>query len=476
VSRPVVLFDLTRLLGASGRSAPTGIERVEYAYARWLLAQRRVHVRFVVTMNRALRLVADGEVPAFLARQAETWAEGAQGFSAAKAIENVNDFLSGGPGPRPPRLGHLSREERLQRRQSASLAAPGGTRRAFSWAQQMAASWAREPLGPMLQRWSRKRPVVYLRASLDGLERTEPIERLKAAADVKMIVLCHDIIPFDFPEFVRPAARKQFEERLKTLSRSADGIIASSHYSAERLSGALWPRRPKMTVAHIGMDPPPPDPGGDLPALADVPFFLVISTIEARKNHHLLLNVWRRIVEERGSAAPRLVIAGKRGWEAQAPIAMLDRADVLRGHVYEAGPVPDAALDLLRRRARAVLMPSFVEGFGMPVTEALAVDTPVIASDIPVFREIATGSAELIDPIDGPAWQRAILEYAEPGSARLAAARDRACRFEPARWDAYFRSVEAFIAEVIGTDRPAARAAGEASPAPELRPVPSGLI
>ncbi|WP_157961963.1 glycosyltransferase family 4 protein [Acuticoccus kandeliae] len=451
MSRPLILFDLTRLLSASGRSAPTGIERVEFAYARWLLSLKHAHVRFVVTMNSSVRLVADSEVPAFLDKQARTWARGAQGFSANRALANVNHFLQGGGAPPAPRLGYMSREERLQRRQSLTPDRKRGP--LASWAQQMAANWAREPLAPLLQRWARRRPVIYLRASLDRMERAGPIERIKAFEGVKMVTICHDIIPLDFPEFVRPNAVALCAARVETMAQHSDGIIVSSRYSAHRLAPFLQPHRPRVMVAHIGMDAPPA-PTMELPDVAEKPFFLVISTIEARKNHLLLLNLWRRLAEDLGPNAPKLVIVGKRGWEAQTPIAMLDRADQLSNLVYEAGAVPDNALDALRRKATAVLMPSFVEGFGMPVAEALAVDTPVIASDIPVFRETTGDAAELIDPLDGPAWRQAILDYADPASPRRAAAVAKAKAYTPPSWESYFDTVGDFLDQFTGEPAP----------------------
>ncbi len=93
-------------------------------------------------------------------------------------------------------------------------------------------------------------------------------------------------------------------------------------------------------------------------------------------------------------------------------------------------------------------MPSFVEGFGLPVTEALAVHTPVIASDIPVFREIAGDAAELIDPLDGPSWRTAICEYAAQKSPRRAAALAKAQAYAAPTWDAHFAKVRDFIDEI----------------------------
>lgn len=453
MTKPLILFDLTRLLSASGRSAPTGIERVEYAYARWLLDSGSTHVRFVVTMSSSVRLIADTAVPAFLEKQLAIWADGAKGFTAAKAIENINRFLLGTGAPPAPKYGYMSPEERQQRRETQSLAATAA-KPLTTWAQQMAANWAREPLGPLLRRHAGRRPIVYLRTSMDRMERPEPLAQLKEQPQLKMVTFCHDIIPLDYPEYVRPNAVKQYAERVQTMAQLSDGVILASKYNASRLSPLLFPHRPKLTVAPIGVDVAPLSACDSLPPLVNEPFFLVVSTIEARKNHFLLLNLWRRLVAELGVATPKLVIVGKRGWEAQTPLAILDRARELGPYVYEAGAVPDEAVNLLRRRATAVLMPSFVEGFGLPVIEALAVDTPVIASDIPVFRELVGNHAELLDPLDGPSWRRAILDYAKVGSARREAALTRARNYTQPSWSSHFTAVETFIDSVIGAPEP----------------------
>jgi glycosyltransferase involved in cell wall biosynthesis len=450
--RRTVLFDLTRLLSATGRSAPTGIERVEFAYARWLANAPSIETHFVVTMNSRIRLAREKEVAGFLARQGATWQGGAQGFSETQAIDNVNAFLRrGSDAPHAPRFGYLPADER-QRRKALRQVDPKQRKRLLTtWAQQMAAEWSGAPVDPILRRRGRKSPAIYLRASLDRMEHPGPIERLKRFDGVKMVTFCHDTIPLDFPEYVRPASAVQCGERVRTLAKYTDGVIVNSHYSAGQLKKHLGGYRPQIRVAHIGAEQDLPPLGANLPPLEAVPYFLVVSTIEARKNHTLLFNIWRRLAETMGDRAPKLIVAGKRGWEAQAPIAMLDRAGSLSDHVYEAGAVPDAALDVLRRNALAVLMPSFVEGFGMPVTEALAVDTPVIASDIPVFREIVGDAADLIDPTDGPSWQRAIVEFAQPGSARRAAAVERARAYVAPSWEQHFVDVHGFLEEITDT-------------------------
>jgi len=90
---------------------------------------------------------------------------------------------------------------------------------------------------------------------------------------------------------------------------------------------------------------------------------------------------------------------------------MLDRAVDLKDHVLELGACDDLELAGLIAGARALLMPSFAEGFGMPVAEALQLGTPVIASDLPVYREFAGSIPTYLDAIDGPGWLSSIMNF-----------------------------------------------------------------
>jgi glycosyltransferase involved in cell wall biosynthesis len=92
-----------------------------------------------------------------------------------------------------------------------------------------------------------------------------------------------------------------------------------------------------------------------------------------------------------------------------------------------------------------LLMPSFAEGYGLPLVEALSVGTPVIASDIPVFHEVTQGRAIFRDPIDGLGWSEAIMALADVQSQESRAAREEARRFRPMTSDVYFEGLEAFL-------------------------------
>src|SRR6266481_9868874 len=180
--------------------------------------------------------------------------------------------------------------------------------------------------------------------------------------------------------------------------------------------------------------------------LAAQPYFLVCGTIEPRKNHLLLLNLWREFGRSLGSLAPKLILAGARGWENENILDMLERCPQIRDHVIEAPGLSTPSLKRLIDNARAVLMPSFAEGYGLPVAEALTAGAPVLASDLPSLRAMNGAEITWLDPLDGLGWLAAIRRLAEAPTHWMQATRERPL---PAfSSEIYFRRVEAFLSTI----------------------------
>lgn len=263
---------------------------------------------------------------------------------------------------------------------------------------------------------------IYVQASPHHLERSGRVASILRRENARLVCLVHDLIPIEYPEYARAGGAEIHRRRIATISALADGIITNSAATSRSLEPFLAAagRQPLVRVAHLGIaDAGPPAMVSD-PRRDGSPYFVCIGTIEPRKNHLLLLNLWRRMASDPGGEAiPKLVLIGRRGWENEQIIDMLDRCPALKGHVEEHGRLPDRDMLQLLAGAKALLMPSFAEGYGMPVTEALAVGTPVICSDLPALREAGGDAAIYLDPLDGPAWLSAI---------RTATARDRGHR------------------------------------------------
>ena len=176
----------------------------------------------------------------------------------------------------------------------------------------------------------------------------------------------------------------------------------------------------------------------------------MLGTIEGRKNHLIILNLWRKLAARLGGDAPHLVIIGQRGWESEQAVDMLERCTPLRSLVTELPECGDAMLCAYLEHARALLFPSFVEGYGMPLIEALDQGTPVIASDLPVFRELVGDIPDYLSPIDGLGWLAAISDYAQPDSAQRAAQIERMRGYRAPDWGAHFGIVDNWLATLAG--------------------------
>lgn len=263
---------------------------------------------------------------------------------------------------------------------------------------------------------------------------------------VKPVFLVHDLIPITHPQFCREGEAERHRQRMLHVLHSAHGIIANSAATRDalaRFAAQEGTALPDTLVAWLGGEDQ--NQPAALPP-RQRPYFVMIGTIEARKNHLLLLQLWQRLVAELGASAPELLIVGQRGWEADEVFRLLDADPELADHVHELGRCDDASMMALLDGARALLMPSFIEGFGIPVIEALQRRVPVIASDIPVFREISADIPLFLDPADLPAWQSAVQDFCtdSPERARQLALMPA---YQPPSWPEHFRKVDAWLAK-----------------------------
>lgn len=261
---------------------------------------------------------------------------------------------------------------------------------------------------------------------------------------VMPVYLVHDLIPISHPEYCREGEYERHQRRMAGAIKASGGLIANSEATLDELkihaARMGWPMPPAV-VAHLAAPTLPPP--GDNPV--GKPYFVVLGTIEPRKNHWMMLQVWRRLIEKYGSQAPQLIVIGQRGWKCENVVDLLERGVHLREHVIELPSCSDGLLATYLHHAVALLFPTFAEGYGLPLIEALSVGTPVIASDLAVFREVAGNIPEYLDPLDGPAWLAAIEAYAAPVSEPRDAQINRMAGFVPPVWADHFQRVDAFL-------------------------------
>lgn len=285
---------------------------------------------------------------------------------------------------------------------------------------------------------------ILLNVGHFGLEnkRYAMLARRRGARAVFML---HDLIPITHPQFCLPRATADHLARLSNAVKLGAGIIANSRHTLDALSvrcEAMGLALPPTTVAPLASRLPAADTGKRPMAS---PYFVMLGTIEPRKNHLLILRLWQRLIERDGDAAPRLVVIGQEGWQCQEALALLRDCSQLRGFVFEKRACNDAELTNFLHHAQALVFPSFAEGYGLPLAEALAQGIPVIASDLPSFREISDQVPEYLDPHDEAGWLRLINAYATNESTERTQQLTRIAGFMPSTWAAHFAIVDAFL-------------------------------
>ncbi|WP_224824329.1 glycosyltransferase family 1 protein [Cognatishimia sp. MH4019] len=370
-------LDLTRLISRAGRRL-TGVDRVEMAYLTQFLELDGPLFALVRTSLGYVLLDRSGVAAIATCLQTNVWP--------------ARDILSRFTNRR-----HVKRQkaESALRQHALARCRPRGLARMIA---------THIPAG-----------ASYFNVGHANLSRRV----LDAFAHSQRAVMIHDTIPLDYPEYQADGIPAAFAAKLRRVGDLADLIIynsAQSQRDAQRYFDE-WGQAPKGIVALLGVTEPDMT-GGRWPEEVDPnrPAFVCVGTIEPRKNHALLLDVWDQLAQERAPAEmPQLVIAGARGWKNEKVFQRLDASD---NAIIELNAISDPDLFTLLNGATALLFPSVAEGFGLPPAEAALLGTPVLCADLPVYREFLGDIPVYLDVNDGYLWKKAVETLLERGTQR----------------------------------------------------------
>ena len=257
----------------------------------------------------------------------------------------------------------------------------------------------------------------------------------------KLVALIHDLIPITHPHFAEAEVADKMAAAFDRLRGRCDWMIGISSQTHEDIlrcghrseASSIVRLCHEFSPAQSG----PPAPGGALSRVNGQRFVLCVGTIEPRKNHEILLRLWRAYRAE-GAAPPLLVLAGRQGWAAGDLIAEIDQTP----GVLRLPDVSEEDLAALYRACDLTVFPSFVEGWGLPPGESLSCGKLCVASNAvaDVSDALLTFDPNSLEDL------RRVLDplLFDPGALEDATAEARRL-FAPRGWD----EVAAEISQVI---------------------------
>jgi glycosyltransferase involved in cell wall biosynthesis len=436
--RTCIAIDLTRLSIGPAWPTPRGIDRVDIAYADRFLERWPGDCVATLSLPWASHVLDRGRALRLLRTVERVWGEAATP-AEDPIFAKVRAGLDGGRVA-PPARASQSRCAAIHRAAVNVLKCAG--------IPLGASAVSKVPEG-----------AVYLNTGQIGIADARFLSWLNRRADVRPVFMLHDTIPIDYPEHVPVHSARYHQKMIDNAARYARGLIVTTRSAEDDIRRALeLSGRTDMDIAAAPLPPSAAFQGlrAESERVSDVPYFVICGAIEPRKNHLLLLNVWRELVRRDGAAAPKLVIVGKRWNTGTEAINMIEQSPSLSGHVIEISGLSTPGLARLLAGAQALLMPSFAEGFGLPIVEALTLGTPVIASNIPAHLEAGGAFATYLSPIDGLGWLMAVRDHLQNNAAR----RRKLENYLPQTWDRYFDRIDPFlIAMAEGGDQTVAVAA-----------------
>ncbi len=235
----------------------------------------------------------------------------------------------------------------------------------------------------------------------------------------KRVASIHDLSFIRFPQYTEPKNLRYLKKGIQRTASQADAIITISHFSAKEITTFLEIPEDRIFTTHLGVAPCFTKP---TPKEIDLfrsrngitrPYLLTVGTVEPRKNIPFLISLYEHMQDYEGD----LLIAGGLGWRYE-PILKRMQESPRAKQIRRIGYMPEEDLPALYASADAFLLPSFYEGFGLPPLEAMACQTPVIASSGGSLREVLQDGAIVLDHYDLDLWSEMLTKILGDKTAR----------------------------------------------------------
>jgi glycosyltransferase involved in cell wall biosynthesis len=272
---------------------------------------------------------------------------------------------------------------------------------------------------------------------------------------IPVLATLMDAIPLSHPEWASSSFRSLKNKVWRQASRWADHVVTISDYAKSQIIEHFGIPAQQISVVSLGVDQRFYDRLA--PAIVQSvcqvhslqrPYFLSIGTLQPRKNIHRLIDAYQSLPPS-VLQTHDLVIVGRNGWGSEALVQRLRSLSPQSG-VRWLGGVPDLDKRALLQNATALVFPSLSEGFGLPVLEAFASQTPVITSNTTSLPEISANAALLIDPSDSAAMAHAMQNLADNPSLAAQLRTQGLARSKQYNWQTCAQQTAAIYQRMLG--------------------------
>ncbi len=249
--------------------------------------------------------------------------------------------------------------------------------------------------------------IVVLQAYWITPNYTNSIGKAKKAYNIRCYPFIHDVIPFLTPHLI-PNINTLVQQRL--LLNISDGAVTSTQYTkdimfeSKKISFAMPFEKDQVVITPFGSSKFQSNEdktnyivhkqcnGQD--------FVLMVGTIEPRKNHIYMVEIWEKLYQKHGDKLPLLIIAGRKGWKAEHLLNLLASKNYIDNKVKILYGLSDEHVDGLFKHCLFTAFPSFSEGWGLPIHESLRYNKLCIASNHPVLQDVGKHLCEYVNPYD----------------------------------------------------------------------------
>ena len=228
----------------------------------------------------------------------------------------------------------------------------------------------------------------------------------------KNMITIYDLVSERFPETMQGRNRRLLQGHLKDSATRASSILTISEFSKSEIIDVLGVPEEKIFVGPCGVDTKFYTPGEGFETGINKKFnlekyILYVGTLEPRKNIKTLVEAFSKISDKYPDV--KLVLAGGLGWQPEATLKAIEESKA-KDRIIRTGYISNEEKRDLLRNAQFFVFPSIYEGFGMPVTEAMACGTDAVVSESSSLIEISAGLVPLIDPKSADLWAESMEE------------------------------------------------------------------